>query len=52
MSQREKGRYKNNKKFKKIKLIFCICFLLIKRLINKIKKLKFKIILNKAPDMI
>ena len=48
----DKGTYKNNMEFKKIKKNLCNCFLFKKRLITKINILKFKIILNKDPAMI
>ena len=48
----DKGTYKNNMEFKKIKKNLCNCFLFIKRLTIKIKILKFKTILNKDPAMI
>ena len=48
----DKGTYKNNMEFKKIKRNLCNCFLFIKRLITKINTLKFKTILNKEPATI
>ena len=48
----DKGTYKNNMEFKKMKKNLCNCFLFIKRLITKINTLKFKTILNKELAMI